>query len=76
MNNDMERRIIEIDSEIKSAEGQKIAATILIIISFFCLWPLLIVGIIMHCNANSKINKLNDEKKQIMFMNYYNKNIS
>lgn len=62
-----EYRLKEIEQEIKKAEGNKTTGMVLMIVSIFMLWPLLIVGAIVYGNANSKINRLNDEKKQIMF---------
>lgn len=67
-------QIMEIEDKIRKAESQKGTAVVLMIISIFCLWPLLIVGIIMYNNANKEINYLNEEKKRIMFEDYFNKN--
>lgn len=67
-------QIMEIEDKIRKAESRKGTAVVLMIISIFCLWPLLIVGIIMYNNANKEINYLNEEKKRIMFENYFNKN--
>ena len=67
-----EMRLMQIEQEIKKEESTKNTGTVLIIISFFCLWPLAIVGFIMCINASKKINALNEEKNQIMFMTYCN----
>ena len=67
MNQMNEYRLKEIEQEIKKAEGNKTTGMVLMIVSIFMLWPLLIVGAIVYGNANSKINRLNEEKKQIMF---------
>lgn len=74
MNQMNEYRLKEIEQEIKNAESNKKTGTVLMIISIFMLWPLLIVGAIVYSNANSKINRLNEEKKQIMFMEWKNGN--
>jgi hypothetical protein len=44
----------------------------MMVVSIFLLWPLLIVGAIMYNNAKKKIEELNNEKKQIMFQDYFN----
>ena len=75
MNNiDKKLRLAEIEEKIKKAEGKKSIAIVLMVISIFCLWPLLIVGIIMYISANNNINELNEEKKNIMLIEYYNEN--
>ncbi len=63
-------RLMEIEREIKSAESDKRNGIIMMIVSLFFLWPLLIVGIVVYNKANNKINLLYDEKKNIMFMQY------
>ena len=67
-------RLIEIDAEIEKAQSRKRIAIFLMIVSIFCLWPLIIVGIMMHSSASNKINALNEEKKMIMLSEYYNNN--
>lgn len=74
MNRMNEYRLQEIEQEIKNAEGNKRIGMVLMIVSIFRLWPLLVVGAIVYGNANSKINRLNEEKKQIMFMEWRNGN--
>ena len=66
----VQQRLTEIESEIKKAESDKNTGMILMIISIFFLWPLLIVGGIQYSNAKKKIETLNDEKKRIMFQDY------
>ena len=61
-----QKRLFEIDQQIKKAEDDKKSAIFLMIISLFFLWPLLIVGIVIYYNANKKINELNIEKIKIM----------
>ena len=70
MYNAKKMRLSQIDYEIKKAEGEKNNACIMMVVSIFFLWPLLIVGAIMYNKANKKIEELNNEKKQIMFQNY------
>ena len=74
--NDMykEMRLAQIEEEIKEAESEKGAACIMMVVSFFFLWPLLIVGIIQYNNANKKIEELNEEKKNIMLQEYFDGN--
>ncbi len=67
MNQVNEYRLKEIEQDIKNAEGNKRTGMVLMIVSIFMLWPLLIVGAIIYGNANSKINRLNEEKKRILF---------
>ena len=67
-----EMRLAQIEDEIKKAESEKNTACIMMVVSIFLLWPLLIVGAIMYNNAKKKIEALNNEKKQIMFQNYMN----
>ena len=66
------QRLAEIEDEIKKAESNKVGAIIMMVVSVFFLWPLLIVGGIMYSNANKKIEVLNAEKRNIMFMGYVN----
>ena len=74
MNKMNEMRLMQIENEIKKAESQKSIAIILMVVSIFILWPLLIVGIIMYFNANKKIEGLNQEKMKIMFQDYFTAN--
>ena len=67
-----ELRLSQIEDEIKKAESEKNTACIMMVVSIFFLWPLLIVGAIMYNNAKKKIEELNNEKKQIMFQDYFN----
>ena len=67
--------VIEIEEKIRKGEEKKKDAVVLMIISIFFLWPLMIVGAVMHDNACKEINKLNEEKKRIMFEDYFNKEI-
>ena len=72
MNNiSKEMRLAEIEDEIRKAEGNKGTACILMVISLFFLWPLLIVGGVMYSKANKKIDQLNEEKRMIMFQDYF-----
>lgn len=66
-------RLMEIEQEIKKAESSKSGGVVMMVVSIFCLWPLLIVGIIVYNNANKKINELNEEKKRIMFEDWVSK---
>ncbi len=74
MNPANEYRLKEIEQEIKNAESSKTTGIVMMIVSIFMLWPLLIVGGIVYSNAKSKINRLNEEKKQIMFLEWQNSN--
>ena len=65
-----ELRLLQIEDEIKKAESEKNTACFMMIISWFFLWPLLIVGAIQYDKAKKKIEELNEEKKQIMFQDY------
>lgn len=66
-------RLMEIEQEIKKAESSKSGGVVMMVVSIFFLWPLLIVGIIVYNNANNKINELNEEKKRIMFEDWVSK---
>ena len=72
MNNMKEIRLSQIEDEIKKAESEKNAACVMMIVSMFFLWPLLIFGAIQYDKAKKKIEELNNEKKQIMFQDYFN----
>lgn len=60
-----EQRIVEIDTEIEKQKSKRTIGIVLVIVSLFFLWPLMIVGIILWVQANKQINKLLDEKKQL-----------
>lgn len=62
-------RLMEIEQEIKKAEHNKNSGVVMMVVSIFFLWPLLIVGLITYSNANKRINDLNDEKRRITFEN-------
>ena len=67
-------RIKQIDEEIKKQERDKGAGVVLIIISIFALWPLIIVGIIQINHSNKRIAELQQEKQTIVIQmseNYY-----
>ena len=72
--NDMykEMRLAQIEEEIKEAESEKGTACIMMVVSIFFLWPLLIIGAIQYDKAKKKIEELNEEKKKIMFQDYFN----
>lgn len=67
-----ELRLSQIEDEIKKAEDEKNTACVMMIVSIFFLWPLLIFGAIQYDKAKKKIEELNNEKKQIMFQEYFN----
>ena len=64
-NTNLKIRLLEIDAEIKKANDEKTTAFIMMIISIFLLWPLLIIGGIWYSSANKKIASLENEKKRI-----------
>lgn len=72
MYNMKEFRLSQIEDEIKKAESEKSTACIMMVVSIFFLWPLLIFGAIMYDKAKKRIEELNNEKKQIMFQDYIN----
>ena len=65
-------RLAQIENDLKKAEGQKKTAIVMMVVSIFFLWPLLILGIIQYNNANKEIEKLNQEKQQIILQDYLN----
>ena len=67
-----EMRLAQIENDLKKAEGQKKTAIVMMVVSIFFLWPLLILGIIQYNNANKEIEKLNQEKQQIILQDYLN----
>ena len=69
-----ELRLAEIETEIKKAESEKSNAVVLMVISLFFLWPLLIFGAVQHDKAKKKIEALNEEKKKIIYQDYFNEN--
>ena len=58
-------RLEEIKGLIKKQESKRTTGIVLIIISLFCLWPLMIVGIVLWVGANKEINNLLEEEKHI-----------
>ena len=62
----IDQKLFDIDSQIKQKEGNKKTAIVLMIVSIFLLWPLLIVGGIMYATANNSINALQSSKEQLM----------
>ena len=67
-----EMRLVQIEEEIKKAESDKSTAVIMMFASLFILWPLLFIGAIQYDKAKKKIEELNEEKKKIMFQDYFN----
>ena len=67
-----ELRLSQIETEIKKAESEKSTAVVMMVVSIFILWPLLILGAIQYDKAKKKIDALNEEKKKIMFQDYFN----
>lgn len=58
-------KINEINAEIQTKEGSKKTGIILMVVSVFMLWPLLIVGGIMYSNANNRIKALEQERNNL-----------
>ena len=58
-------RLEEIKGAIKKQEGKRTIGIVLVIISIFCLWPLMIVGAALWGSANKKIDKLLEEERAI-----------
>ena len=65
MNDRDKIRLIQIEEEISKNQKKKTTGIILVIISLFCLWPLMIVGIILWANADKSIKKLEKERADI-----------
>lgn len=61
----LQQRLSEIETQLKSANSNKNTGIVLCIISIFMLWPLIIVGLIIYANANSKVKALEEEKRNI-----------
>ena len=55
----------QIENELKKVKENKGVAIVMMIVSIFFLWPLLIVGGIMYLNNNSKANELNSKKSRL-----------
>lgn len=64
-------RLSQIQAEIKEAEDKKNTAVIMMVVSMFILWPLLIFGALQYDKANKKIEALNEEKREIMIQVYF-----
>lgn len=62
-------RIDQIDADIKKEEKKRTTGIILFVISFFFLWPLFIVGLILWIGANGNIRRLQDERQNILVLN-------
>ena len=58
-------KIDEIDEKINKEKSNKTTGVVLMIISIFFLWPILIVGIIIWSKANNEVDKLETEKKKL-----------
>ena len=65
MNKLSQIRLEEIKESIKKQEGKRTTGIVLVIISLFCLWPLIIVGIILWVGANNEIKALLSEERII-----------
>ncbi len=71
----LEIRLMEIEAEIKKAKSDKNTAIVLMVISIFFLWPLLIIGGIWYSSADNKLKSLEAEKNQlIMYQSMNEKN--
>ncbi len=60
-------KLSDIDTQIKQKEDTKKSAIIMMVISIFLLWPLLIVGGIMYSSAESSIKALQQQKNELLF---------
>lgn len=66
---------MEIEAEIEKAKSDKNTAIVLMVISIFFLWPLLIIGGIWYSSADNKLKSLEAEKNQlIMYQSMNEKN--
>lgn len=68
LNNDIEDLEFEIDQinrDIKKAQEGKNTGIVLMIVSIFFLWPLLIVGGIMYSNNNNKEKELTSKRARL-----------
>ena len=66
---------MEIEAEIKKAKSDKNTAIVLMVVSIFFLWPLLIIGGIWYSSADNKLKSLEAEKNQlIMYQSMNEKN--
>ena len=66
---------MEIEAEIKKAKSDKNTAIVLMVVSIFFLWPLLIIGGIWYSSADNKLKALEGEKNQlIMYQSMNEKN--
>ena len=63
---EIEIKIEDINKKIRKEQDNKNIGIVLIIVSLFCLWPLMIVGIILIVNANKKIGNLENEKMELL----------
>ena len=58
-------KVGQIENELKKVKENKGVAIVMMIVSIFFLWPLLIVGGLMYLNNNSKANELNSKKSRL-----------
>ena len=68
LNNDIEDLEFEIDQinrDIKKAQEGKSTGIVIMIVSIFFLWPLLIVGGIMYSNNNNKEKELTSKRARL-----------
>lgn len=68
LNNDIEDLEFEIDQinrDIKKAQEGKNTGIVIMIVSIFFLWPLLIVGGIMYSNNNNKEKELTSKRARL-----------
>ena len=66
---------MEIEAEIEKAKSDKNTAIVLMVVSIFFLWPLLIIGGIWYSSADNKLKSLEAEKNQlIMYQSMNEKN--
>ncbi len=62
MDSNEELDLEQLDIRIKKCENKRTVGIVLVVISLFCLWPLMIVGIIMWVSANKEINFCMEQK--------------